>query len=87
MSDEANCSECGEPCEDGVCGYCIMHKANVSMIELRVEARQRELRDRFAIAALTGLLSTITTGEHYGPQTAAQDAYKYADAMLKERAK
>ena len=40
------------------------------------------LRDRFAMAALTGLVSR-TPRYDYG--TAAQSAYRYADAMMKER--
>ena len=39
------------------------------------------LRDQFAMAALTGLLSY----SYDGPAYAAEQAYIFADAMLKER--
>lgn len=39
------------------------------------------LRDQFAMAALTGLSSR----EGYEAETVSQDAYRYADAMLKAR--
>lgn len=37
------------------------------------------LRDHFAIEALKGMLAR----EYLGPDEAALDAYKYADAMLR----
>lgn len=43
------------------------------------------LRDTFAAAALTGLISDADY--EYSPDTAAQDAYACADAMLRERAR
>lgn len=43
-------------------------------------------RDEFAAAALTGLLTQRATSiESPRPELAAQVAYQYADAMLKER--
>lgn len=42
------------------------------------------LRDQFAMAALTGFLDRNTPHPH---DTCAQQAYKYADAMLKEKEK
>lgn len=43
-------------------------------------------RDKFAMAALTGLLTQRATSiESPRPELAAQVAYKYADAMLKEQ--
>jgi hypothetical protein len=41
------------------------------------------LRDYFAAKALQGLLSNTNGG--YSFEGAAQDAYKYADAMMKTR--
>ncbi len=41
----------------------------------------KTLRDSFAEAALTGILSK---GD-YDPEGAAEDAYKFADAMLAQR--
>jgi hypothetical protein len=40
------------------------------------------LRDQFAMAAMTGLLSDPSSS---GPDGAAMVAYKYADAMLEAR--
>ena len=44
------------------------------------------LRDYFAAAALTGYLAAGNTGG-WSNGLAAEKAYSYADAMLKERAK
>ena len=41
------------------------------------------LRDHFAMAALTGLLSR--QAREGGPMRFAEDAYQFADAMLKRR--
>jgi hypothetical protein len=51
------------------------------------EARER-LRDQFAMAALTGLLSNpklADTALKKGPRWFDEVAYQYADGMLKER--
>jgi len=52
-----------------------------TMRQIRSEQRER-LRDRFAMAALTGLPTTEQTPEHL-----AKTAYRIADAMLAEREK
>ena len=59
------------------------------MIEIREKRMQEvkdekrmELRDRFAIAALQGMLGSGNNGR---PEWFANLAYDYADAMLKER--
>lgn len=45
-------------------------------------------RDKFAMAALTGMLANETsTDGYYSSEGAAERAYKVADAMLAERAK
>ena len=44
---------------------------------------QPTLRDRFAMAALTGMIAA----HGYDYDGAARYAYSYADAMIKERAK
>ena len=45
-----------------------------------------DLRDYFAAAALTGLLSAETEEVHYPTKShAAFEAYEHADAMLKAR--
>ena len=41
------------------------------------------LRDEFAMAALTGLVSYVVKGATF--ENVAEDAYKAADAMLKAR--
>ena len=52
--------------------------------EQQAEAQARaELRDRFAMAALTGLLAYPEEGG--APQRYSEIAYEYADAMLKAR--
>jgi hypothetical protein len=55
------------------------------------EAKQREadlaaLRDKFAMAAMTGLLAAETSGS-LTDDIRADYAYKAADAMLRERQK
>lgn len=45
-----------------------------------------ELRDKFAAAALTGLLSSLPNGDQYH-QFAVEHAWSLADAMLRERAR
>lgn len=59
------------------------------MIEIREKRMQEvkdekrmELRDRFAIAALQGILAGGSNGR---PEWFANLAYDYSDAMLKER--
>ena len=53
------------------------------------ELDRRELRDRFAAAALTGIIAAISNA--YGYETNIEErvtcAYKYADAAIKEREK
>ena len=51
----------------------------------RVEIDMPTLRDKFAMAALQGLISCVGTGLSY--EDFAECAYKHADAMLKERVK
>jgi hypothetical protein len=82
--------------DDGSLGRAMMASANEERIsELEKAARaemerivpslalgdggKRELRDWFAGMALQGLVSA------WGPGMAAQEAYKYADEMLKAR--
>lgn len=49
------------------------------------EPRHKTLRDEFAMAALTGLLSTNSDDSFYSKLGSAQVAYEFADAMLAER--
>jgi len=42
------------------------------------------LRDQFAMAALTGLIPTIKA-IGWNPREMAQEAYRFADAMLEAR--
>ncbi len=44
-----------------------------------------ELRDYFAAAALQGILAGHQDGAHPNFYSLARDAYRVADAMLKER--
>lgn len=41
-------------------------------------------RDKFAAAALAGLLASCGPGESYVPKKAASAAFDFAEAMLKE---
>jgi hypothetical protein len=52
-------------------------------------ARDMTMRDEFAGVALRGLLAYAATTGKYAPpdDELAREAYKLADAMLKERAK
>jgi hypothetical protein len=48
------------------------------------------LRDRFAMAALSGLttlLSKVAPGKLMPPEMLVASAYEFADAMMRERAK
>jgi hypothetical protein len=45
-----------------------------------LSAKDAELRDQIAVAALSGLAAM-----HGSPESAAEMAYKYADAMMKAR--
>lgn len=51
----------------------------------RNSTQEPNLRDKLAMAALTGLLAGRQAA--YNADYAAKGAYKYADAMLKERDK
>ncbi len=65
--------------------------ADTDMLEANIKNLEREnrelritLRDRFAMAAITGLIGANRTGTIYG---FAKDSYAYADAMLEVREK
>lgn len=49
----------------------------------RIAIEEEELRDRFAIAALSGLV--IAKGQQSYPNLIAKEAYEYADAMMRAR--
>ena len=51
---------------------------------ITVNEPRATLRDKFAMAAMTGLLADPTSS---GPEGCATAAYKYADAMLEQRTK
>ncbi len=52
------------------------------MYDMTVMEPRMTLRDQFAMAALSGLLSDPSSS---GPDGAAMVAYKYADSMMKAR--
>lgn len=58
-------------------------------VALRTAARDAmvcaELRDRFAMAALTGYLASFGPGEPFRFEDLARDCYNTADAMLAAR--
>ena len=57
---------------------------NVVEAELAAKQSRAELRDRFAMAALTGLLANPAEAR-ISPAEWTYDAYRFADAMLKAR--
>ena len=59
------------------------------MVKTGGYARDITLRDHFAGLAMQGLLSYAATSGKYAPpdDELAREAYKMAEAMLKERAK
>lgn len=76
--------EAGESCSSS---YNEQHELLGIASELcyRVEADMPTLRDKFAMAALQGLLADHSLNSP--KDTFAEWAYKYADAMIKERTK
>lgn len=55
----------------------------MTTLELTVE--QLALRDQFAASALTALIQSDFARSVSHPDKAAQDAYRFADAMLAQR--
>ena len=53
--------------------------------DARIEQARAELRDRFAMAALTGLLAEGLDEVWRKREVYAEEAYLFADAMLKAR--
>lgn len=43
------------------------------------------LRDYFAAKAIMGMLASCTNGTTYSLESAARNAYEFADVMIKER--
>jgi hypothetical protein len=85
-----------ETIETALVNPSISEEAAVSAIEaLSALREQPTLRDRFAMAALTGMLASDARGRSMDhqtfysddPATAATHAYGLADAMLRQRAK
>ena len=54
-----------------------------------MEESTKEIRDQFAMAALTGLLATGGVGDEFGPYATAFDlsdvSYSIADTMMEAR--
>ncbi len=50
-----------------------------------VKVLESDLRDQFAMAALPGLISNKHNEEWYSCESACNEAYQYADAMMKAR--
>jgi hypothetical protein len=77
--------------EQALSGHPITSEEAEEAMEAVEELRERpSLRDRFAMAALTGRLASDVRGramDHRTFSTAATHAYGLADAMLRERAK
>jgi hypothetical protein len=64
-----------------------MPTVTLSPIPLTAVPVYDRLRDEFAMAALTGILASNAGGGLHGPPCAlaAEAAYAFADAMLKQR--
>lgn len=54
-------------------------------VEYQLPAGGMTLRDYFAATALPAIIEQNGRGECYAPEPAAEEAYSYADAMLKAR--
>ena len=61
-------------------------KGHIEILQVQLELSKKDLRDQFALAALTGFLRTEQTGESI-LEAHAKIAYKAADVMLEERNK
>ena len=56
------------------------------LMEVYVERGKKErLRDEFAMAALAGMLARTTYHIEDDPRDLSEEAYQYADAMLRAR--
>lgn len=62
--------------------YKVMYERQVQL-NAKLQMDQRELRDQFAMAALTGLISDHNNMNSISQN--AQSAYMYADAMMEAR--
>ena len=61
-------------------------RRDMAAMERELAASKEALRDRFAMAALTGMLSTVSSlAFNERVELRAGEAYKYADAMLSAR--
>jgi len=60
-------------------------QAQIRSLENECKALRETLRDRFAMAALTGLLSSQNFQPAAGLEALSQDTYRIADAMLEAR--
>lgn len=75
------------------CDWHMRHRAEMEKLDaqiagLRAERADRDLRDRFAMAALTGMMCRITRESmsiEHPESVVAGIAYKFADAMLAAR--
>lgn len=70
------------------CDWHMRHRADIEkidaeLVKLRAERADRDLRDRFAMAALNQR-KMLSTGAWYAAD-AAREAYEIADAMLAAR--
>jgi hypothetical protein len=59
--------------------------AHAVAAEAQAKRRQEELRDAFAMAALTGIAAAVTGPQKWNCKADARLAYDFADAMLAAR--
>lgn len=74
------CIKCGASKSNRVCKNCRLE----SNARASIERLPPTLRDRLAMAALTGMLSNASL-QHQGRDDVSKAAYMFADAMLTRR--
>jgi len=96
LSSPHPCPTCGTRLHNNyVCISCMEPQARQDLMEESIERADRSwlsLRDKFAMAALTGLVSKISSDEDAfleleqdACKTYVETAYWFADAMIAER--
>lgn len=57
----------------------------IDWLNQHAEQAMRDLRDDFAMAALSGIAANSIPGSHHIPKNKAREAYELADLMMAER--
>lgn len=64
-----------------------IHNVHIQEFHAKKKEEREKLRDQFAMAALQGLVASLGAHDVTDFHELAADAYKLADAMMKERVK